>query len=211
MLLVFLSTLRKVSVARQERWSFFLYSALLRRCLECCIRFWALLYKRDLGIMDRIQHNITDMVKRLRYLFCKEKEVGQFSLEKKGGLGGSYQYLWIYKGRVQRGWSQALVRGDQWQDKRPWAQTGAQDIPPQQLEALPCCAINWALAEVVQRSYRFSLLENLKKLPGCSPGHPTLGVSERGKKERIEPMKGKNRGRSAGKGNCIWKTMLHSK
>lgn len=85
-MLVFLSclvlSLRKVLMAHQVRWSFYIYSALLKRHLECCVMFRAPLYKRDLDILDRIQHKITKMIGTL---FCKDKlkELGLFSLEKR--------------------------------------------------------------------------------------------------------------------------------
>ncbi|RMC13226.1 hypothetical protein DUI87_10760 [Hirundo rustica rustica] len=49
-----------------------LHSSLMRSHLECCARFWAPQYKRDLELLEQIQWRATKMRRRLRYLIKAE-------------------------------------------------------------------------------------------------------------------------------------------
>lgn len=74
---------------------------------------------------------------------------------------------------MQRGWSQALFTGAQWQNKRQRAQTKAQEVPSEHQETLLCCAVDEALAQVAQRCGG-SLLGDLQRPPGHGPDVPAV-------------------------------------
>ena len=62
-----------------------LCSALLRPHPECWVQCWALQYRRDADILERVQQRDMNMTKRMEHLLCEKRlrQLGLFSLEKR--------------------------------------------------------------------------------------------------------------------------------
>ena len=88
---------------------------------------------------------------------------------------GLHQCLSVSEGREPRGWSQAVLTGAKQQDRRQWAETAAQEIPPEHEEELLYCVTDPTLEQVAQRGCGVSLTGDIQELSGCNPVPCALG------------------------------------
>jgi len=76
---------------------------------------------------------------------------------------------------VSGGWGQALFSGAQRQDKGQWAQTEAEEVPPEQEEELLPSEGDGALEQAAQGGCGVSFSGDTQDLPGQDPVQPALG------------------------------------
>jgi len=84
-------------------------------------------------------------------------------------------YLQISEGWVSGRWGQALSSGAQQQDKGQWAQTEAEEAPPEPEEELLPSEGDGALAQAAHGGCGVSFSGDIQDPPGQGPLQPAVG------------------------------------
>jgi len=87
---------------------------------------------------------------------------------------GSSQYVEIPDDRDWRLWSQTLLNGVQWQDKRQWAQIKKKETPSEHKKLLFYCEGGQTLEQVAQRDCEDFIPGDVKSLSERGRGKPAL-------------------------------------
>ncbi|RMC15266.1 hypothetical protein DUI87_07454 [Hirundo rustica rustica] len=146
-----LRSIRKSIVSRSKKVILPLYLALVRLHLECCVQFWAPQDKRDMELLEWVQLRATKMTGGLDHLSYKEKlqGLGLLSFGKRRPREDPinvYEYLKAWCQEAGARLCSVMTNNKQ------WAETDAQEVPPECEEQLLYCAGDCALEQIVQRS-----------------------------------------------------------
>ncbi|PKU35572.1 hypothetical protein llap_14123 [Limosa lapponica baueri] len=89
-----------------------LCSTLVRTYLEYCVQFRSPQYRKDMGLLMRVQQRAMKMIRGLEHLCCEDRlrEFGLFSLEKRRIQGDFSVAFWYLKGASGKMGSNFLAR-----------------------------------------------------------------------------------------------------